>query len=511
MRYLLIVILLCSALLQAKSFSYSQIHQMPKSIAKDYYIWRLLKQKKTTKTEAVKIIREAKRLSPKLKKAYKKKTGKSAPAKKKVTKKLNPKVKAALKKRQAHAKAIIKSKHPFKAWLKQPNKTKLFIFNNVGKSGRKKLDHELSVDLWKTLSTHGSTNRMISKIRKEHLNKLKKVLLTLPPKKNALNYKSLNYLAFHALYQGKESIASTYFARSAKKALRREEADRALFWAYMTSKNKTYLKQLVKSYDVNLYTLLGRDFLKLKYPKTITPALPKAKLLTTKEQHSPIYWAKLKKKIFSKGTDLNTLAKKYKSDTTIGYYSYIKAKASREKEQYFPMPHRKLLKKLPKTRQAIMYAIARQESRFIPGSISGSYALGMMQIMPFLVDHLAKQRKEKIDYDDMFNPKTSLIYANEHMNYLTKWLHHPLYIAYAYNAGIGFTRRILRKKSLFTHNKWYEPYLSIERLPNEQANKYGKHVITNYVIYMNKLGVPLRMIDLLSTLHIPSKTDKFRK
>jgi soluble lytic murein transglycosylase len=279
----------------------------------------------------------------------------------------------------------------------------------------------------------------------------------------------------------------------------------------MTSKNKKYLKKLVKSYDINLYTLLGRDFLKLKYPKTITPDLPKATRLSKKEQHSPIYWAALKTKIFSKKSDLNSLAKKYQSDATIGYYTYIKAKASREKEQYFPMPYRKLLSKLPKTRQAIMYAIARQESRFIPGSVSSSYALGMMQIMPFLVDHLAKQRKEKIDYDDMFNPKTSLIYANEHMNYLTKWLHHPLYIAYAYNAGIGFTRRMLKKKKLFTHNKWYEPYLSIERLPNEQANRYGKHVLANYVIYMNKLGIPLKMIDLLSTLHIPSKTDKFRK
>jgi len=484
---------------------------MPKSIAKDYYIWRFLKQKHTSKTEATKIIKEAKRLSPKLKKAYKKKTGKPAPVKKRTAKKLSPKAKAALQKRQAHARSIIKSKQPFKAWLKQPNKTKLFIFNNVGRSGRKKLNHEITPQLWYALSTHGSVNRMISNIRKEHLNQLKKAFLSLPPKKNALTYSSLNYLAFHALYQGKEPIASAYFERSAQKARTREEADRALFWAYMTSKNKRYLKKLVQSYDINLYTLLGRDLLKLKYPKTITPALPKAALLSKKEQNSPIYWAKLKQKIFSKKTDLNALAERYRSDATVGYYSYIKTKASREKEQYFPMPYRKLLGKLPKTRQAIMYAIARQESRFIPGSVSSSYALGMMQIMPFLVDHLAKQRKEKIDYDDMFDPETSLIYANEHMNYLTKWLQHPLYIAYAYNAGIGFTRRMLKKKSLFTHNKWYEPYLSIERLPNEQANKYGKHVVTNYVIYMNKLGVPLRMIDLLSTLHIPSKTDKFRK
>jgi len=134
-----------------------------------------------------------------------------------------------------------------------------------------------------------------------------------------------------------------------------------------------------------------------------------------------------------------------------------------------------------------------------------------MQIMPFLIDDIAKKRKEKIDYDDMFDPRTALVYANDHMNYLTKWLQHPLFVAYAYNAGIGYTRRMLGKKKLFQSNKGFEPYLSLERLNNSQANRYGKHVLANYVIYMNKLGVPIRMVDLMQTLHIPAKTDKFRK
>jgi len=511
MRYFILTALLFSALLSAKSFTYAEVHNMPKSIEKDYYIWRLLKQKSTSKTDGTKIIKEAKRISPKLKKAYRKKTGKKAPVKKRYRRPMSVKAKADLKKKQQHAKTLIKSDHPFQNWLKESSRAKIFIFNNSGKSGRKKLDHALPQTLWKTLTTHASFNSSITKIRKEHLKTLQKSFLVLPAKKHALRYHTLNSLAFHALSLGKKEISEKYFALAAQKAPEREAADKALFWAYMTSRNKRYLRHVVQSYDINLYTLLARDFLKLKYPQTITPTLPKAGLLSKKESTSPIYWAKLKKKIFSKNIDLSRLAKQYKAENSIGYYTYIKTKASREKEQYFPMPYRALLSKLPKTRQAIMYAIARQESRFVPGSISSSYALGLMQIMPFLVDHLAKQRKEKIDYNDMFDPKTSLIYANDHMNYLTKWLQHPLYIAYAYNAGIGFTRKMLRKKNLFTHNKGYEPYLSIERLPNAQANRYGKHVLANYVIYINKLGIPLRMIDLLSTLHTPSKTDKFRK
>ncbi len=507
----ILLLLLLGCVGYARIPSYSEVHQMPKSIEKDYYIWRLLKQRTTSKADAIKIIHEAKRISPKLNKAYRKKTGKKAPVKKRYKKPLSAQAKARLKKRQLHARHLLKSKDPVAAWSKESNKEKLFIFNNAGRGGRKMLDHILSKALWHQLCTHPAINSMVTKLKKEPLPKFKKALLYPPPAKSALSYKSLNTLAFYALSKGENKLASSYFEYSAAKAWDRESADRGLFWAYMTSKKKRYLKAVVKSYDINLYTLLARDILKLKYPQTITPALPKARLLSQHEISSPIYWAKLKKRIFTKGTNLSQLANQYKAESSIGYYTFIKTKASREKEQYFPMPYRALLGKLPKTRQAIMYAIARQESRFIPGSISSSYALGLMQIMPFLVDHLAKQRKEKVDYDDMFNPKTSLIYANAHMNYLTKWLQHPLYIAYAYNAGIGFTRKVLRKKGFFHSNKGYEPYLSIERLPNAQANKYGKHVLVNYVIYMNKLGVPLRMTDLLGTLHIPAKTDKFRR
>jgi soluble lytic murein transglycosylase len=187
------------------------------------------------------------------------------------------------------------------------------------------------------------------------------------------------------------------------------------------------------------------------------------------------------------------------------------AKASKGKKQYFPMPYRDILSRLPKKRQAMIYAIARQESRFVPACISTSFAVGMMQFMPFLVRHIAKQRHEKLDYESMFEPRKSLIYANDHLDYLYKWLQHPLFVAYAYNAGIGYTRRLIRKSYMFNGKGEYEPYLSLETVDNDQARHYGKHVLANYVIYMNKLGIPTRITNLLSSIHIPEKTDKFRK
>ncbi len=55
------------------------------------------------------------------------------------------------------------------------------------------------------------------------------------------------------------------------------------------------------------------------------------------------------------------------------------------------MPYYDNIKDYNKTRQALILAIARQESRFIPTAISVSYALGMMQFMPFLANHIGKK------------------------------------------------------------------------------------------------------------------------
>ena len=173
------------------------------------------------------------------------------------------------------------------------------------------------------------------------------------------------------------------------------------------------------------------------------------------------------------------------------------------------MPYRDAMSKFSVNRQALIYAIARQESRFIPASVSTSYALGMMQIMPFLVRHIAKQKKEHIDLDAMFDPYKAIEYADYHLDYLTRFLYHPLFVAYAYNGGIGFTKKLIRKNNFFEKGV-YEPYLSIERMDNIETREYGKKVMANYVIYRNKLGKPTRLLPLIKLLIKSELTDKFR-
>ncbi len=414
--------LLASITLEAKTFTYGQIKSMPLSVEKDYYIWRFLNQRSTTKAEARAIIKEAKYLNKKLKESYRRKTG----------------LKASIPKRKA---APTRSKTD---WKTRSNANKAFSYG-------------------------------IKMVERNQLGK-------------AAQY-------FNAAYNQYED---------------RWEKDKSLFWLYKVTKKKTYLNKLRRSYHINIYTLLAADMTTGKYPRSIiTPSIRRNSVFSIDETN-PIHWAKVKAKMNLPSTDLEDLADMCESKATVGMHTYLKAKACNYRKSYFPMPYRSTMRKFSKERQALIYAIARQESRFIPASVSRSFALGMMQFMPFLIDHVAKKKGERIDYDDIFNPKKAIEYADFHLDYLNKWLYNPLFVAYAYNGGIGFTKKLIRNKKYFRKGA-FEPYLSMEKMTNVEAREYGKRVLTNYVVYLNKLGKPTRVLPFVEQLTTPALTDRFRK
>ncbi len=422
LRLLSLILLFASESAVAKFHSYSEVHHMPQSVEKDYYIWRFLMQPSTTASQARAIITEANALNKKLKEAYRKKTG------------------------------------------SYPNfKPKPIFYSSNSQNWKNRVQGNFAF------------KKGIALVQKQQLKR-----------------------------------AAQYFNSAYRIYKERWEKDKALFWLYLVTKNGEYLSMLKQSYHVNMYTLLAADITKSKYPKSIiTPSISKSTVWGIDAQ-DPIDWAKMKHKLFSGKVDPEDLAEECESQETIGMHTYIKARACNYTKCYYPMPYRDFMKQYPVERQALIYAIARQESRFIPASVSRSFALGMMQFMPFLIDHVAKQKGEKLDYDEIFNPLKAIEYANYHLDYLTKYLYHPLFIAYAYNGGIGFTKRLIRKKGNFRPGP-FEPYLSMEKMKNVEAREYGKRVLTNYVIYMNKLGHPMRLLPFIKTLTDPYQTDRFRK
>jgi soluble lytic murein transglycosylase len=505
---LFLLLLYTPTLYAAKTLSFNEVHNMPQSVEKDYYIWRFLSQKNTSASEAKKIIQEASHLNKKLRTAYRTKTG-TAPEIKQKRSMATAEEKARWKSNYQKLQELKKSKTDYPAWAKENPEIECYLFNNCGtKIRKKKYDKLLNSKQFRVLSMDRKFDKSIRIILSENLPKLQRSLLQPPANANEISAKTHFQIGLFALKEGKEDIAMIYFGQARKKAEKRRDKDQANFWMYLVTKERGYITNLVNSHDVNIYTLIARDLLKLRYPKIITPKISRSKVFHY-DVLDPIDWAELKKKMFSGDYNLNDLADTYKSRETVGHYTYIKAKASNYQEIYFPMPYRDAMRGMSKERQALLYAIARQESRFVPASVSRSFALGMMQIMPFLIEDIAKKKKEYIDLDDLFNPYKAIEYADFHLDYLNKWLYHPLFVAYAYNGGIGFTKKLITNRENFRPGR-YEPYLSMESMSNVETREYGKRVLTNYVIYLNRLGLPTRLLPLIKKVTDPNETDRFR-
>ena len=163
------------------------------------------------------------------------------------------------------------------------------------------------------------------------------------------------------------------------------------------------------------------------------------------------------------------------------------------------MPYVDLVRWRDDTQKAMSLAIARQESHFVPALVSRSYALGMMQIMPFNLEPFAKKLgvKQKITLEDLFKPEVAYTFGTMFLDELNDEFKHPLFVAYAYNGGPGFWRRTLEKKQLFLKNRKYEPWLSLELIANEEPRFYGMKVLANYIIYQELLGYKVQIEPLL--------------
>ncbi|MCF6201217.1 MAG: lytic transglycosylase domain-containing protein [Hydrogenimonas sp.] len=536
MRYL-IPLMLLPLLLPALTLE--QIEKMPRSYAKDFYIWRYLDQNISSK-EADAAFYQTKSVNWKILKRFAKKTAqpgfaeavecrfksaKNLPAESaectaiaitpyKFTK-LSKIKKFEVLKQLSHFPdelrwaEVMALEQPFYELVKQSDDIFFKIFNNCGSEWRERyLNHPLPPALIKRLSTKRGFAQTIKLIvTDKKLKTLQESLLGIDADK--LSHQSTFFLAMNALRHGKKSLAYYYLKLSHKKAYYRFDKDKSLFWLAMIEPESEYLKRLSESFDLNIYSLYACEKLGCRTPRVATP--------TFKSKNSdynisdPFAWLGVLRDIRGKKSEeLIDYAKRFATSETLGHYCFIMERASRYKTHYFPMPYNEAYASLSTDKKALLLAIARQESRFIPSSISTSYALGMMQIMPFLVKALAKEKKEPLNLDSMFNPAKNIEYAITHLDYLQKYLHHPLFIAYAYNGGIGFTKRLLTERGVFKKGP-YEPWLSMELVHYDESRRYGKKVLANYIVYKRLLGEPTSLESVVKRLTRPESTDRFRK
>jgi len=520
----------------ANAVTLEQINSKPPSRAKNFMIWQFMKQKITPK-EAEAAFYQIKDVS--INDLYTYAYKGNDPYVKYTTRCLSTKPKKLLKlkdmeclnlaltpykyqkltpkeKRKLRAKVHDKKKlHWMKAMKNETiantlsAKTLLEIFVRAGKTYRyENFNRPYSVKELHNLSLESRFDRFIAySVMSPKLDRAADSLLHVNIN-DVKNAQSNFYLALNALKKDHPKKALAHLDKAYNAFYYQSDKDKALFWRYQITHNKKTLRKLSESFDINIYTLFARE--KLGKPLgNYYASLGDDLHVSKKDVTDPFVWLKILDEVKSTPQErLKALSKHYHSEEEVS--SFLYERATKYHEQGFLTPYHEYLKGLSTDSQAIVYALMRQESRFIPSALSRAYAMGLMQMMPFLVRAMEKKMPQKLDsLDQMFEPKTNLEYATKHISWLQKSFYHPLLIAYSYNGGYGFTRKYL-KGDAFKKRK-YEPFLSMEMMINSESREYGKKVLANYVIYKEIFKENVSIVDLFDRLMQPSESHRFLK
>ena len=156
----------------------------------------------------------------------------------------------------------------------------------------------------------------------------------------------------------------------------------------------------------------------------------------------------------------------------------------------FPTPHRSVVIRWADDNglePAWVFAIARQESAFMPDARSAQGALGLMQIMPSTGKDIAKKLNTAgFRTRLLLNSDTNFRFGSWYLRHLMNQMgdHEVLTIA-SYNAGPNRTRRWLPDSGVLDADVW------VETVPFRETRRYLRRVLAYTVIYKMLLGDPL--------------------
>lgn len=152
----------------------------------------------------------------------------------------------------------------------------------------------------------------------------------------------------------------------------------------------------------------------------------------------------------------------------------------------FPLAYREEIDKDAKKNgvdPALVYAIIRQESYFMPFAKSAAGAVGLMQLLPSTAKKTAKQFSLAYSGEkDLVNGNKNIELGSAHIKKLKQELNsHPALVIAAYNAGKNAVNRWMPDKAMPT-DVW------IETVPYYETRNYLRSVIASYVVYQHRLG-----------------------
>ncbi|CAM3912218.1 lytic transglycosylase domain-containing protein [Arcobacter cloacae] len=385
---------------------------------------------------------------------------------------------------------IIASNDPFSSLIKSDMNRFFRLFFDLGEPYRVKFfNKSFSAELINKISQEKNFEKFLrTVIYNKKLTNIQKSLFVLKDNKTLAPHVSF-LLGVNAINNNDLDVANSFFLDTYKKSFSRSDKDKSLFWLYLVNNDQSFLQELSKSWDNSVYTLYAKELLNLE-PNNIVYDIELKNKKSNFDVHDAFKWMEVVSDT-KKNLDENKL-KKYEeifSDkNTEPHLAYILERYNKYRTQYFITPYRDIVGKYDIYKQILIYSIARQESHFIPSSISFSSAQGVMQIMPFLSLDISKKLNENYNIYEQFIPSKNIKYGSFHLDTLMKQFdNNPLFIAYAYNGGAGYTRSQL-KKGLFKEKNKFEPFLSMEMISYSETREYGKKVLANYYVYNNYLN-----------------------
>jgi len=132
----------------------------------------------------------------------------------------------------------------------------------------------------------------------------------------------------------------------------------------------------------------------------------------------------------------------------------------------------------------LLFAIARQESAFMPHARSPAGALGLMQLMPATARQTARRAGVPYRRRDLLSPDTNIALGSRYLNQLLKEFNGNRILATAaYNAGPYRVKSWLRdREQKLPFDVW------IETIPFRETRGYVQNVLSYSVIYAYRMG-----------------------
>lgn len=535
MRFILFAFCLCAALSAKPLLTLKELGSKPKGIARDFYIWEFISDKDTSLEESLKAYDLVYREIPKLKsalqaKGYHPKIPKNiACAKLPITELVKQDeqcIAFGLKLSQVPTMPASQITTLQQKLAKSPNllaKIKILRSSDIAQA-MFAANAQVFAEIFNALTYQQKLQifakspdpKAIQRLANQNASSFNRVLQHIILDSRLLAFKqaiakadittsdsnTFFLLGINELLNDSKQQALRYFERSRNAAIDPFFKDRAMFWQYLVSGNVAFLHDLQTSKFVDIFSIYANQKLKTKPNYEIASSFDGLILKKPPINISdPFAWQVARDSIGS----IKDMARYeeevnrfYTIDTT-PHLAHFSNRITKYSVNYYIMPYVDLVHWRDDKQKAMSLAIAKQESHFIPALVSRSYALGMMQIMPFNLEPFAKKLeiKHKVTLEDLFKPEFAYTFGTMFLEELNDEFKHPLFVAYAYNGGPGFWRRTLAKGQLFVKNRKYEPWLSMELIANEEPRFYGMKVLANYIIYQELLGHKVDIESLL--------------